>query len=190
MQHGYNSQLFLTYNPDNIVGYTKVSPPEEVLQTAEHVWKYDLEKQKWKQQPASDEYLVQIKHELISQVHALRKFYEVKGIIVTDFKDLEQFVMGTDEDDKSALTNTILSMSLGLISSVNWKTCSGTWIPLNLSELTQIASLVIAYVEECFDVEMDLILQISELMSLSELNTFKMVTLYTAWPPRIRSLAP
>lgn len=183
MQYGYNSQQYLTYNKSNIVRYTKIPPPRIELQSSEHAWKFYSNLNKWKQCEITPEYLSQIKLELIADIHEIRKFYETAGVNISGFKDFPTFTMGTDSEDTLALSNTILSITLGIVTEVNWKTLSGIWILLNNNDIIQLASIVAKYIEDCFDVEMSLITQVQAMTTMHDINIFKS-SILSHWPDR------
>ena len=185
MQYGYNSQQYLTYNKSDIVGYTEIAPPDIQLQSVEHAWLFDREHNKWRQTLVTQEYIDQIKSELLSDIHDIRKSFQLGGINISGFKDLSTFTMGTDISDTTTLSNTIVSMTLGIINSVNWKPASGTWIPLDSVDIIEIARIIANYIEQCFNTEMILAERVkTELNTINDIINFKRDIL-SHWPDNI-----
>ena len=184
MKYGYNSQQYLTYNKSNIVGYTKVAPPNVPLQSTEHAWKFDFNLKKWRQFFVTQEYIDQAKTELILEIHNIRKVYQLGGINISGFKDFPMFSIGTDLDDTTTLSNAILSMTLGVITTVNWKTASGIWIQLDSVDIVKLAGIIANYVEQCFDKEMELVERVrTELNTINDINNFRN-SLLSHWPDK------
>ena len=93
--------------------------------------------------------------------------------------------MGTDISDTTTLSNTIVSMTLGIINSVNWKTASGTWIPLDSVDIIEIARIIANYIEQCFNTEMILAERVkTELNTINDIINFKRDIL-SHWPDNI-----
>lgn len=59
----------------------------------------------------------------------------------------------TDRESQATITGAFLSMSQGLIQSVDWKASNNQWVQLGLVEITAIAQAVSAHVQSCFTLE-------------------------------------
>lgn len=184
MKYGYDFQQYLTNSASNTVGYTLVAPPNVPLQSTEHAWKFDFNLKKWRQFFVTQEYIDQAKTELILEIHNIRKVYQLGGINISGFKDFPMFSIGTDLDDTTTLSNTIISMTLGVITTVNWKTASGIWIQLDSVDIVKLAGIIANYVEQCFDKEMELVERVrTELNTINDINNFRN-SLLSHWPDK------
>lgn len=184
MKYGYDFQQYLTNSVSNTVGYTLVAPPNVPLQSTEHAWKFDFNLKKWRQFFVTQEYIDQAKTELILEIHNIRKVYQLGGINISGFKDFPMFSIGTDLDDTTTLSNAILSMTLGVITTVNWKTASGIWIQLDSVDIVKLAGIMANYVEQCFDKEMELVERVrTELNTINDINNFRN-SLLSHWPDK------
>jgi len=184
MKYGYDDQQYFTNKPLNTVGYTKIAPPDIQLQSVEHAWRFDRDYNKWRQTLVTQEYIDQAKTELILEIHNIRKVYQLGGINISGFKDFPMFSIGTDLDDTTTLSNAILSMTLGVITTVNWKTASGIWIQLDSVDIVKLAGIIANYVEQCFDKEMELVERVrTELNTINDINNFRN-SLLSHWPDK------
>lgn len=184
MKYGYDGQQYFTNKSLNAVGYTKIAPPDVQLQSVEHAWKFDRNSNKWLQTLVTQEYIDQAKIELIEEIHNIRKSFQLGGINISGFKDVPMFTIGTDISDTTTLSNTIILMNIGLITSVNWKTASGTWILLDSVDIIKLAGIIANYVEQCFDTEMLLMEQVkSELITMNDIINFRRDIL-SHWPDK------
>jgi predicted small integral membrane protein len=59
----------------------------------------------------------------------------------------------TDRGSQAIVTSAFISMSQGLVSSVDWKAEGGMWVTLGLPQITGIAQAVVAHVQACFTLE-------------------------------------
>ena len=90
---------------------------------------------------------------------------ETKGIVVNN-----KF-FSTTRESQAALTAAFTSLKEGFISSVNWKTLNGTFVSLNLSEITTIAQAVVNHVQLCFDKEAEYLNLVKNATTIEEVES-------------------
>jgi hypothetical protein len=94
--------------------------------------------------PPSIEYL---REKIISAIAAHRYNLETNGITLPNGLHVK-----TDRESQATLSNAIMSMQLGLISTVDWKMTNG-WVTLTINDLIGVASLVSTRIQHLFSVE-------------------------------------
>ena len=80
----------------------------------------------------------------LAELSAWRYSLETAGINVNGA------AVRTDRESQAALTSAYVSLSNGLLTSVDWKTSNGAWVALTLAEIAPIAKAVAEHVQRAF----------------------------------------
>lgn len=116
------------------------------------------------------ETLESVKRDKLAEIAAARYEEEVGGVTVGGI------TIATDRQTQSIITGAFISMSQGLLASVDWKAENGTWVKLNLTQLTPIAQAVVGHVQGCFTKESVLAEQVAVATTIADVKAIK----YTA----------
>lgn len=109
---------------------------------------------------------LQLVKEIKQQEVALWRYeQETKGVAVNN-----KF-FSTSRESQAALTAAFTSLKEGFISSVNWKTLDGTFVNLNLQNITTIAQAIVNHVQLCFDKEAEYLNLIKNAISIEEVES-------------------
>jgi hypothetical protein len=87
------------------------------------------------------------KRRKLAEIADWRYKREVAGVFMNGAR------IKTDRESQAIITGAFLSLSQGLIQSVDWKAGNGQWVQLGLPEMTAIAQVVSAHVQGCFSLE-------------------------------------
>ncbi|MEN6402942.1 MAG: DUF4376 domain-containing protein, partial [Armatimonadia bacterium] len=89
---------------------------------------------------------------------------ETSGVVVGGAK------IRTDRESQATVTGAFVTLSQGLVQSVDWKAEDGVWVQLTLAEITPIAAAVASHVQACFTAERLLAQQINAAQTIEEIN--------------------
>lgn len=78
--------------------------------------------------------------------------------------------IATDRQSQAQVTSAFISLSQGLVQSVQWKGEDGVWVTLNLPEITAIAGAVAAHVQGCFADESAYADQVNACTTIDQVN--------------------
>lgn len=97
-----------------------------------------------------------VKTKQIAAIAQSRYLYEVSGVSVngTFFK--------TDRESQASITSAFISLSQGLLTTIDWKTVNGVWVSLGLQQVTDIYNAVVTKVQLGFTTEKRLVEAINE----------------------------
>jgi hypothetical protein len=87
------------------------------------------------------------KTEKLQEIASWRYNREVAGITLNGSK------IKTDRESQAMITAAFISISQGLVTSVDWKSDNGVWLTLGLPEMSAIAGAVASHVQQCFTLE-------------------------------------
>lgn len=76
----------------------------------------------------------------------------------------------TDRESQAQLAGAYSSLRDGILTAVNWKTSSGAFVSLGLTEIAAIAGAVAQHVQSCFDAEMALVQQVQQAQTIEAVN--------------------
>jgi len=110
--------------------------------------------------------LERAKSEKLADLAAWRYMREISGITLNGAK------IRTDRESQATITGAFISLSQGLITSVDWKTETGAWIQLGLTEMTGIAQAVSMHVQNCFSLEKEFAVEIKALDNIEAVLVF------------------
>lgn len=91
---------------------------------------------------------------------------EIAGVMVGGTR------IKTDRESQAIVTSAFISMSQGLVSSIDWKAEGGVWVSLGLSQITGIAQAVVSHVQTCFSAEKLLSIEILALDTIEAVQAF------------------
>lgn len=89
---------------------------------------------------------------------------ETAGVVVGGAK------IRTDRESQATITGAYISLSQGLVQSIDWKAEGGQWVQLALAQIAPIAQAVVAHVQACFTAERLLAAQINAATTDAELD--------------------
>lgn len=78
---------------------------------------------------------------------AWRYQQETAGVVIGGAK------IKTDRESQATITGAFITLSQGLVQSIDWKAEGGVWVQLTLAEIAPIAAAVAAHVQACFTAE-------------------------------------
>lgn len=106
------------------------------------------------------------KRDKLAELAAWRYAKEVGGINVAGAK------VKTDRESQATLTGAFISLSQGLLQSVDWKLDNGQWATLTLAEITPIAQAVVSHVQACFTAEKLMAAEINALPTIEAVQSY------------------
>ena len=89
---------------------------------------------------------------------------ETSGIVLNGVR------IKTDRESQAAITGAFITLSQGLVSSVDWKADNGQWIQLGLTEMTAVAQAVATHVQQCFSLEKSYVDQVNAATTIEEVQ--------------------
>jgi len=115
-----------------------------------------------------------VKAEQISKIAQSRYLYETSGINIngTRFK--------TDRESQAAITSAFISLSQGLLTTVDWKTEPSVWITLDLQKITDVYNAVMTKVQLGHTTEKELVTSINNVDAKLD-NAIKLIE-DIVWP--------
>lgn len=112
-------------------------------------------------EPESLEYVKLLKK---AEIAESRYFTEIGGVMFDGVK------INTDRQSQFALSTAYSNLKNGLISTVDWKTASGTFIVLDLASASDLMSVFASFVQNSFSTEKQLLDQINLASSIEEVK--------------------
>ncbi len=112
------------------------------------------------------------KRDKLAQIAKWRYEREISGVTVNGVK------VSTDRESQAALNGAFTSMSQGFISSVEWKTSTGSFVTLGLEAITQIAQAVAVHVKTSFSLEKEYVDQVNAADSIEAVNSIVPETVF------------
>ena len=100
----------------------------------------------------------------LAQIAQWRYEREVAGVV------LDGALISTDRESQAKLSAAYSSLKDGLLSSINWKTQSGSFVVLDAQSIGAVAGAVAQHVQSCFDAEMALVAQVNTAASIEAVN--------------------
>jgi hypothetical protein len=100
----------------------------------------------------------------IEELASARFNYEVSGLVIGGNK------IDTSRSSQAILTAAYISLKNNLITSVDWKNQSGTFVTLGLAEIEALSTAVSQFVQAAFTKEKDLNLLVNAATTKSEVD--------------------
>lgn len=108
--------------------------------------------------------LERAKQEKLAAIAVWRYRLEIGGVTINGVR------VQTDRESQATLTGALVSMNEGLLTSINWKDSSGTFVTLTKPELVAVASAVAQHVQSSFDAEKVYVEQVHACTTIEEVN--------------------
>jgi hypothetical protein len=99
----------------------------------------------------------------LSEIAATRYEVEIGGITINDMK------IATDRESRSLLTGAMLTATLDVDYTCQWKTAGG-FVTLDAATILAVAQAVRAHVQACFDKEAELTAMIEAATTIAEVD--------------------
>ena len=91
--------------------------------------------------------LESVKRDKLAEIADWRFRRETSGVSVNGVR------IKTDRESQATITGAFITLSQGLVSSVDWKAAEGHWVQLGLADITAVAQAVTTHVQQCFSLE-------------------------------------
>lgn len=117
------------------------------------------------------EFVSSEKEKITAKIAAHRYLREISGTMVDNGEGAVFFLL-TDRESQMMVTSTFTAMANGVLTSVNWKINSSTWITLDLQLIQLMANVLATHVQSCFTWERDKLAQLRTIDTFQELLTF------------------
>lgn len=86
----------------------------------------------------------------LAEIADWRYRLETRGVLIGGAR------IKTDRESQATMTGAYISLSQGLVTSVDWKAENGQWVTLGLPQVTAIATAVSQHVQSSFSTEREL----------------------------------
>lgn len=103
----------------------------------------------------------------LEEIAAARYTFETSGLL------LNGTFIDTSRESQSILTSAYISLKNSLISSVDWKDSTGTFVTLGLSEIEMLSTAVSTHVQAAFSKEKLLTAQVTAAVNKTEVDAVK-----------------
>ena len=113
---------------------------------------------------APSQTLESVKADKLAQIAQWRYGREIAGVVI------DGALISTDRESQAKLSAAYSSLKDGLLSSINWKTQSGSFVVLDAQSIGAVAGAVAQHVQSCFDAEMALVAQVNTAASIEAVN--------------------
>lgn len=104
------------------------------------------------------------KADKLAQIAQWRYGREIAGVVI------DGALISTDRESQAKLSAAYSSLKDGLLSTINWKTQSGSFVVLDAQSIGAVAGAVAQHVQSCFDAEMALVAQVNTAASIEAVN--------------------
>lgn len=104
-------------------------------------------------------------------IAAWRYALEVSGITVGGS------MVRTDRESQAQLTGAYQTLKGGLVDSIDWKTATGTFVTLTLTDVTALAQAVAQHVQYCFTQEKNLLSRVAAAQTIEDVNAISLPAL-------------
>lgn len=118
--------------------------------------------------------LAEGKVQLLGQLAAYRYDKEVAGI------DVNGSVIKTDRESQATLNGAYTASLINPAININWKASDGSWVSLDASAISALASAVITHVQSCFTKEKTIANTINSSTTLAQLRAIDFDALWVA----------
>lgn len=155
---------------NDLLPYEEFAEGAPVLQNGK--WYRSFTKQNV-QVPQGEEqfFLDSEKSKIRSKIAAQRYAQEIGGTVVDDGNQIK-FPLSTDRESQMMVTSTFTAMTSGVISTVNWKINSSSWITVDLPLVQLMANALAAHVQSCFTWEKNKLIELDAVNSVQALFDF------------------
>lgn len=114
--------------------------------------------------PGVDNSLEAIKARKKAEIAEIRWRYEVAGTSANGYR------VRTDRESQAAVNNAYALLSSGRVSSLDWKAADGSFVTVQLPELTAIANAISRHVQAMFTTERALVEQVDAATTEQEVH--------------------
>lgn len=104
------------------------------------------------------------KLEKLAAIAVWRYLREIRGV------SFNGSLIKTDREAQAAISNAYVSLKDGLVTSVEWKTATGDFMTLGLSDMANLAQIVALHIQDCFAKERTLVQQVSEATTIEAVH--------------------
>ena len=114
------------------------------------------------------------KSQMLGQLATYRYDKEIAGI------DVNGSSIRTDRESQATLTSAYTATLINPSTTINWKASGGSWVSLDASQVSALASAVVTHVQSCFNKEQSIGATITGATTLAQLRAIDFDTLWAA----------